>query len=138
MTFMIKWPVHLNPDEETIKKMLEESLPRIIDYPIDKYIGLDPPRQKEVMDSVVDSLQELQSQIPQSADVLQAAVQGITDAHIEGKETGTYSHEGAAIGCLVGAAIGGAFGGFAGASFGCTGGGLIGRAIGERRKFALQ
>ncbi|WP_405048787.1 hypothetical protein, partial [Rhizobium sp. NLR22b] len=69
-----------------------------------------------------------------------------TDAHIEGKETGTYSNEGAAIGCSVGAAIGGAFGaafggglgGFAGASFGCTAGGHIGRALGERVSYALQ
>ncbi|MBX5238603.1 hypothetical protein [Rhizobium sp. NLR22b] len=73
-------PEPIKFDEAAIKKMIEEAIGKWIDIPINKYIGLDPPRQKEVMDSVVANLQELQSQIPDSSEVLNSAVQGVTDA----------------------------------------------------------
>ncbi|WP_326894415.1 hypothetical protein U8P73_36660 (plasmid) [Rhizobium beringeri] len=139
MTWEIKLPLKLPEpiafDEGSLKEILDNVLGKFVDGPIDKYIGLDPPKKKEVVDSLVANLQDLQSQIPDSREVLEAAVQGITQARITGKETGTYSNEGAAIGCVVGATIGAAFGGLAGAAFGCMAGGPIGRALGERKEF---
>lgn len=135
-------PRSIDLENSDIQKLLESFLPYICTFPIDKFVGLDPPKKDEAITQVLATIRDLKTQIPESSDLLDAAIQGVSGPKFFGAETGTYSNEGQAIGCAVGAAIGGALGAalggmgaIAGAGLGCAIGGSSGRAIGERRKF---